>query len=239
MALVNCRECNKEISAQAKTCPNCGAKNGKSLLGKLLKVFLGLILLSALMSALSRNTNVSPPTSSSATAAPSEIPASKRPLAKKAEVEARRLLSGFKKSVDKMDGITWYSSHPQANSITNRIEAYLGEKEGAYWLRMKIMYTGENWLFIKGFKFLVDDHSIEFDAGNVSRDHSSGTVWEWIDTQVTKDKFSLLKAIADSKKAEIRYVGQQYKKDRRISGVDRNSIRRILEAYEELGGAVE
>lgn len=27
MALINCKECNKEISSKAKTCPFCGAKN--------------------------------------------------------------------------------------------------------------------------------------------------------------------------------------------------------------------
>ena len=27
MALINCYECNKEISDKAKVCPNCGAKN--------------------------------------------------------------------------------------------------------------------------------------------------------------------------------------------------------------------
>lgn len=27
MALVNCRECNAEVSAEAKTCPKCGISN--------------------------------------------------------------------------------------------------------------------------------------------------------------------------------------------------------------------
>lgn len=27
MSLINCKECGKEISSKASTCPNCGAKN--------------------------------------------------------------------------------------------------------------------------------------------------------------------------------------------------------------------
>tara|TARA_B110000503_G_scaffold33782_1_gene54929 strand:+ start:1585 stop:1842 length:258 start_codon:yes stop_codon:yes gene_type:complete len=31
MALVPCKECNKEISTLAKTCPNCGAPNSSNI----------------------------------------------------------------------------------------------------------------------------------------------------------------------------------------------------------------
>lgn len=33
MALVKCKECGKEISSSAKTCPSCGAKNKKKSVG--------------------------------------------------------------------------------------------------------------------------------------------------------------------------------------------------------------
>lgn len=42
MALVECRECKKEISDQAKTCPSCGAKQGKSAWPAIL-IFLGVM----------------------------------------------------------------------------------------------------------------------------------------------------------------------------------------------------
>lgn len=44
MALVKCKECGHEISKKAKTCPNCGAKNGPkhySLLSLIVWLFIG------------------------------------------------------------------------------------------------------------------------------------------------------------------------------------------------------
>jgi len=38
MSIINCKECNKEISSKAKQCPNCGAKPDSSL-SRILAIF--------------------------------------------------------------------------------------------------------------------------------------------------------------------------------------------------------
>jgi len=52
MAMTKCRECKKDISTEAHSCPNCGAKSkGKSTFTKIILVpFLGFIILMALAS---------------------------------------------------------------------------------------------------------------------------------------------------------------------------------------------
>ena len=52
MALRPCRECKKEISTDAKVCPNCGKKVGMSSASGCLVVFLGLIILGGMSSVL-------------------------------------------------------------------------------------------------------------------------------------------------------------------------------------------
>lgn len=47
MALINCKECGKEVSTQAKVCPHCGAKRFKPSDPALLCVAVGFVLLFA------------------------------------------------------------------------------------------------------------------------------------------------------------------------------------------------
>ena len=49
MALINCKECNKQISTQAKVCPNCGVKinNGIGLFGIVVLVFFAVTIYAA------------------------------------------------------------------------------------------------------------------------------------------------------------------------------------------------
>ena len=59
MALINCKECNKEISSAAKACPNCGAPVIKKSSGAriAITVFVVLIVLYFLVSAPATNDN--------------------------------------------------------------------------------------------------------------------------------------------------------------------------------------
>ncbi|MGE5523208.1 MAG: zinc-ribbon domain-containing protein [Rhodospirillaceae bacterium] len=41
MALIECKDCNKQISQDAKTCPQCGAKVPRAGLGMPTKILLG------------------------------------------------------------------------------------------------------------------------------------------------------------------------------------------------------
>jgi hypothetical protein len=45
MALVNCRECGKEVSTQAKACPHCGARRINRVARAIIGVPLGFFLL--------------------------------------------------------------------------------------------------------------------------------------------------------------------------------------------------
>lgn len=69
MALVKCKECGKDISEQAASCPNCGAPNGaqKKKTGGLLKwifiIFVVLIILAVIGSVIKKDDHSNEPTS--------------------------------------------------------------------------------------------------------------------------------------------------------------------------------
>ena len=72
MSLVKCKECGKEVSNKAKTCPNCGAKAPKktSLFTWLVLIFIGLIVYVV---------SQSPSTTSTSSAKSTADPASSEP----------------------------------------------------------------------------------------------------------------------------------------------------------------
>lgn len=45
MALINCHECEKEISSEAKTCPNCGAKRKSTIRLPLVAIIIAFVFL--------------------------------------------------------------------------------------------------------------------------------------------------------------------------------------------------
>lgn len=91
MALVACRECGKEISTEAKACPNCGApqsytatpaqpppkKKGMSLFGKIFLIFFGLVVLIGALTSIQKGggaaSNSSPQTSAAQAAEDAQV----------------------------------------------------------------------------------------------------------------------------------------------------------------------
>ena len=237
MALIKCKECKKEISTEAKTCPSCGAKNGIGFFKKVGYFFLFLFMLGIFANIFSSKPNKS----SSTTATASATQETSAPPPQKSPEEIKKILSGLRKNVDKMEGITWYYTHPQHDLPSKKVEAYMAEKDGRYWLRIKMMYEADTWLFVKSIKFMIDDVPLEYKFGlsDVKRDNTAGRVWEWVDLYVEPEHYALLKMIAKGKKRQMRYNGQQYYDDRTIGEAERKSIAKILDLFEALGGVVK
>lgn len=156
---------------------------------------------------------------------------------KKAEtIKMESAAKKLSKEYDKFENITWYQdpSSPRSNA-TNNIKVYIGRKDREVWLRYKISYTGENWLFIESYQLMVDGTSHTIIPTSVDRDNSS-IVWEWMDAPVNSSQLELLKSIAYSKDAKIRYEGPKYRHDRTITAKEKSAIKNVLAAFEAMGG---
>lgn len=231
MALKNCKECNHQISTGAKTCPGCGAVNpkGMSLLLKVSLIFFGLCFFMLILTS-RESGQADSVTTKLETSLPSAI---QKPILDKKEIKS--ILNPFRKKIDKMEGVTWITNPGDDEVIDSKVMVYMGEKDGYYWLRFKVRYHGDNWLFLENLKFLVDEVVYEYPLKNqkVERDNRS-TVWEWIDVKAEEKEISILKAIAKGKKAEIRYIGSKYHRDRKITSSEKKAISRMVNAYRKL-----
>ena len=159
--------------------------------------------------------------------------------------EEQRLANATKKmrkSYDDMNGTTWYYDKASPRYLNTRTDfgAYIGKQEhGLPWLRLRILYVADDWLFIEKYIIKVDGRVYEITEnkyGEIETDNGGGGIWEWLDRSVGPREFKIIKAIADAKDAKIRFVGRQYNKDRVVTKREKQALKNVLDAYEALGG---
>lgn len=161
------------------------------------------------------------------------------------KAEKERLANATKKlrtQYDDVKGITWYydRSTPQYTNY-NSFHIYIGkEKTKRPWLRFRIQYTADDWLFIQSYIIKTDNSSytIETTYGQVETDNGSGAIWEWFDVNMDNTKYQIIKDIIDSKSVKLRYNGKQYYKDRYLTSSEKQGLKNVLDAYEALGGSL-
>lgn len=175
-----------------------------------------------------------------------EIEKEKQLVEKKAKEEEdankRRLAkatSKMRKNVDEMKGITWYydNNTTKYNNV-NSFHLYMGkEKNSKPWLRLRIQYKGDDWLFIKNYNVKTDNDTYTFSpTKGVERDNGSGGIWEWCDESLNSRTYAMIQDVINSKSVKIRYNGQQYYKDRQLSSREKTALKNVLDAFEALGG---
>lgn len=152
----------------------------------------------------------------------------------------KRLASALQKmdkKTDKIEGIDWYreKSSPAYNN-KNGFFLYIGKRPtGAPWLRLRIQYFAEDWLFIESFIVVADGQRFERDPVKFERDNRS-EIWEWYDESPTDADLQMIQAIVASQEAVIRFNGRQYRKDKTITASQKAALQNVLNAYQALGG---
>ncbi|PKK35114.1 hypothetical protein BWI96_18855 [Siphonobacter sp. SORGH_AS_0500] len=157
---------------------------------------------------------------------------------KVSEEEVAKALKPLRKSYDEFKKIGWYyAPNGFRYKSDNQVSAYMGKEGENIWLRFVVAYSGDDWLFVKGCKILTDKNDYDIIPENdFERDNAGGDVWEWIDETMTPTYFSMLEDISTSKKAKIRYNGNQYYHDRNITQREKQAIATILKAYKKATG---
>lgn len=154
--------------------------------------------------------------------------------------EEKRLASvkKLKKNYDDVAGTTWYEQpYFEHNNNMNALSVYIGKsKYGSPWLRLKMSYRGENWIFFEKAYLSYDGNTreIEFDKyKNKKTDNSSGYVWEWIDVLVDEKLYSYLCDFANGKELKMRLSGK-YTETRKLEKKEIMGLKDVLAAYKVL-----
>jgi len=159
-----------------------------------------------------------------------------------AERERARALAGLYKREDRVENRTVYfdrSSSQYVNS-SSRVILYITHRAGGDpFLFFRVNYKADDWLFVEGFTFNIDGRNFRIDPsyGEMERDNGSGDIWEWYTTVAGSTELSIVRAIVESSSAVLRYSGRQYYRDRTIGNTEKQALRKVLAAYEALGGS--
>ena len=152
--------------------------------------------------------------------------------------DAKRLINNLLVNKDDIEEITWYSPNV-ADGYKTTVYLYIGKKAtGETWLRWKIRYYGDDWLFIRKYRIKIDqaDATTLLPMAEIKRDTgSSGSVWETFD-EPAKEHAHLLNQILASTITYLRMEGTEGVKDIELGSVHLQHMRDVLLVYRYLGG---
>jgi len=131
-----------------------------------------------------------------------------------------------------------YFIQPTGSLLRSDVRIYIGANAQKTWLRFKVKYYGDDWLFVSSYIAAADDYRWQSPKMKFERDHSSGSVWEWVDISAGAKEVEVAKALSSAQKATIRFQGSQYYDDVTLEEDQKQSIKTILGIYKEMGGAV-
>lgn len=140
--------------------------------------------------------------------------------------------------VDKVEGVTWYKHPNQPRYLNSRstVYLYIGRRDqGRPWLRMKVQYAADDWLFVDSVDAWHDGIKEPLVTGYFERDNNT-SIWEWVDVSPQDYQLLVLESLANADEAILRFNGQQYRRDVTLSSADKRALREVLEAYEVMSG---
>lgn len=157
--------------------------------------------------------------------------------AEKEKQERLKAVNRLKKKHDDVQGITWYYN-PYFTHYDNRnlVSLYMGQRSSSVWLRLKMSYTGDDWIFFENAYLSYDGITREFPFNKYKdkeSDNSGGEVWEWIDLGVSSDDLAFLKNMVNGRSVKMQLRGK-YTKTRTVSANEIKAIKEMILAYEVL-----
>ncbi len=155
------------------------------------------------------------------------------------ELNAKRLkaVDKLKKQYDDVEGITWYyNPYFTHYNNTNHVSLYIGKRDnGDAWLRLKMSYEGESWIFFTNAYLSYDGNTLEipFNEFADKKSDNNTRVWEWIDVPVTTEIYGFIQQMVEGKSLKMRLSGK-YSETRTLTKSEINGLKDVLLAYDVL-----
>lgn len=126
---------------------------------------------------------------------------------------------------------------PKGDILRSGAKLYIGFNDKDMWLRFKIKYYDNDWLFVSSYKIAADDYRWQSPKVSFEREHSSGNVWEWSDEAASDQYIEVAKALANSAKSTIRFQGNKYYSDKQLQNDQKKGIKNILKLFQLMKNA--
>ena len=154
-----------------------------------------------------------------------------------AEKKRLQAVNKLKKKHDDVSGISWYKNPYFTHyNDANLTSIYIGKNDSQVWLRLKMSYNGDDWIFFERAYLSYDGNTREISFNEYQdkeSDNSGGEVWEWIDVSVDDYLLTFLREMVNGKSIKMRLSGK-YTKTRNLSVNEIQGIKDVLLAYDVL-----
>lgn len=155
----------------------------------------------------------------------------------KEQEEKLSCLNSLQKNVDDVSGTTWYKTKTFRHDVNRtRTSIYIGKTSSSTWLRLKMSYGGDDWIFFEDAYLSYDGNTYKIPFNKYKdkkTDNAYGDVWEWIDVPVDEALHSYLLEFANGKSQKMRLSGK-YSETRTLSVAEIKGIQQVLIGYEIL-----
>ena len=149
---------------------------------------------------------------------------------------AKQYFSNFSKEKDEFQDVVWYyhKNMPEYIDIRSYVIPFFYIEDDNVKIQIRYNYTGDDWIFFKQVTILADGkkYNKTFDYFNITHNNEAGSVWEYISEEADEYDIEMLRAIAKSKTAKVRYEGDDYIHDITINNNDKKIIKDVLKIYD-------
>lgn len=140
----------------------------------------------------------------------------------------------LKTKIDKDDMENRYFIEPVGSILRSEVKLYIGLNSEKQWLRLKVKYYDDSWLFVKSFKIAADEYRWQSPDFEFKRDNSSGYVWEWIDISPSTEHIEIIRKLSSAQNSTIRFQGSKYYSDKPLEPDQKSSNLVLLELYQAM-----
>lgn len=151
--------------------------------------------------------------------------------------ERMKAVDVLRKKYDDVKGTTWYYSKVTTHNVwSNMASLYIGKNNSSVWLRLKMSYYGDDWIFFEKayLSYEGNTKTITFDRYREKEtENNGGMVWEWIDINVDNDLLLYLRKFVNGNNPKMRLSGK-YSETRNLSAKEIKSMQEVLLAYDVL-----
>lgn len=145
-------------------------------------------------------------------------------------------LKSLKYKVDKFTKITTYyhTDIPLSVSSGSRIRLTINmDTSGNTYLSLATIYNSDMWLWVKRVDANIDGINSALTYGNFNRDNSVD-IWEWREETPSSTQLQILRKIAAAKSVTLRYYGEEFYSDRKLSQRDIKAIADLLIIFDQI-----
>ena len=144
-------------------------------------------------------------------------------------------VASLRKSRSEVDEVDWYGTAIMAKNDV--FTAYIGDKGAEPWLRVHLSRSsGTQILMLTGVTIVASGVRASASGQLETAATDEGRMLERIDIKADREMVAALMAAADKQVGSIKIVGHNGADERRLTGDELADLRRVIDAYRELGG---